>query len=84
MQVKILFFAHFRETLDCDEITIDLSDHSPTVDDVINELTLKGDNWADILGQEQLLIAVNHAVSTRAQILSDGDEVAFFPPVTGG
>ena len=56
-----------------------------TVNDLINELSQRGENWAQALRDNQnLQIAVNHDVAQRDTALKQGDEVAFFPPVTGG
>ena len=44
----------------------------------------KGQNWGDLLSAEKSLSAVNHTMVDPTQLLENGDEVAFFPPVTGG
>ena len=43
-----------------------------------------GAQWRTVLEQENMIRAVNQAVVTGNCALRDGDEVAFFPPVTGG
>ena len=48
-------------------------------------LRRRGGAWEDVLGQDQpVLTAVNNEMATAATPVRDGDEVAFFPPVTGG
>ena len=44
----------------------------------------KGPNWKALLSAESVLSAVNHTMVDSQQLLENGDEVAFFPPVTGG
>jgi molybdopterin synthase sulfur carrier subunit len=80
--IKVLFFAQIRELVDCDELEV----NSPfdTVDALLAELVTKGDKWALALDSDKLLVAVNQEICSLDSALSDGDEVAFFPPVTGG
>ncbi|MDA3808129.1 MAG: molybdopterin converting factor subunit 1 [Thiomicrorhabdus sp.] len=81
--VNILYFASFREALgQADE---QLPAQYPTVDALISELALRGDQWKQaLLDNANLQIAVNHDVASRETAIKSGDEVAFFPPVTGG
>ena len=44
----------------------------------------RGDKWALALESGKLLVAVNQTLVPLETALNDGDEVAFFPPVTGG
>ncbi|GAB7211949.1 molybdopterin synthase sulfur carrier subunit [Dickeya oryzae] len=44
----------------------------------------RGDRWALALEDGKLLAAVNQSLVAMTHPLTDGDEVAFFPPVTGG
>jgi len=81
--INILYFASFRDALGKAEEQLKL-EHS-TVHDLIEDLANRGENWAMALRDNQnLQIAVNHDVAQRDTVLSSGDEVAFFPPVTGG
>ncbi len=54
-----------------------------TVESLMTHLTQQDNAWAEALS-ENVLIAVNQAICSPEQGLSDNDEVAFFPPVTGG
>jgi molybdopterin synthase sulfur carrier subunit len=48
-------------------------------------LVAKGQPWSMALASDQVLrIAVNHQIVDASQVVAAGDEVAFFPPVTGG
>ena len=44
----------------------------------------RGATWSATLYQDNLLVSVNQAMVKMDHELADGDEVAFFPPVTGG
>lgn len=81
--INILYFASFRDMLGkADE---QLKVEATTVSDLIDELSQRGENWAQALrDNKNLQIAVNHDVAQRDTAIKAGDEVAFFPPVTGG
>lgn len=81
--INVLYFASFREMLGkADE---QLKIEAATVNDLIDELSQRGENWEQALRDNQnLQIAVNHDVAQRDTQIKAGDEVAFFPPVTGG
>ncbi len=82
--IRILYFASLREQLGCDEEQIQL----PSDASVTNILTLlkeRGDPWTSALAEpRRILVAVNQEMAKAETKLADGDEVAFFPPVTGG
>jgi molybdopterin synthase sulfur carrier subunit len=81
--IKVVFFAALREQLDCSEVNIS-SKHIETVADVKQQLSDKNTSWQDILHNGSLLSAVNHDMVDSSYPVRSGDEVAFFPPVTGG
>jgi len=82
--MKILFFASLREQLQTGE------EHWPdlknclTVADVKNKLMSRGELWSKALSNTQLIISVNQEVSNLNTAIALEDELAFFPPVTGG
>ena len=81
--VNILYFASFREMLG--QANEQLPANHATVSDLLSELALRGDNWKIALADNaNLQIAVNHDVASRETLIKAGDEIAFFPPVTGG
>ena len=81
--VNILYFASFREMLG--QANEQLPVQHSTVGALISDLALRGDNWKQaLLENANLQIAVNHDVASRETVIKSGDEVAFFPPVTGG
>ncbi|MFC3852443.1 molybdopterin converting factor subunit 1 [Salinispirillum marinum] len=79
--VRILFFARLRETLPQAELEWPWA--SPgSVGDLKAQLRAQGDAWAALDGN--ILCAVNQTMVKLDAIVQPGDEVAFFPPVTGG
>ena len=81
--VNILYFASFREVLG--QAQEQISGPFNTVDALIHVLAERGENWKmALLENQNLQIAVNHDVASRHTEIKPGDEVAFFPPVTGG
>lgn len=82
--LKVLFFAQTRELLDCDALELEFSEELSSLETVRDLLAAKGDRWDLALQRDKLLVAVNQEMTPWDTLLSDGDEVAFFPPVTGG
>lgn len=81
--MNILFFASLKERLGCSELKFDITEPR-MVEDIRQQLMAKGEPWASALATPNLLIAVNQEVSSAKTLVKDGDELAFFPPVTGG
>jgi molybdopterin synthase sulfur carrier subunit len=81
--IKIVFFAALREQLDCAELSI-AADDVKTVDDIKQLLSAKNEQWQKPFTNTSLLSAVNHDMVDGTHLVKSGDEVAFFPPVTGG
>lgn len=82
--IKVLFFASLREELECAQLDRPFEPGlqlSALVDQLIQE---RGDRWRIALEQDNLIRSVNQQVVTDDVALQDGDEVALFPPVTGG
>ncbi|MDC1529214.1 molybdopterin converting factor subunit 1 [Gammaproteobacteria bacterium] len=83
--IAVHFFASIREALGVEHKKLDLPAHVETVEQLVTFLAQQhGDNWSDILGKGSVMVAVNHEIAERSARLQAGDEVAFFPPVTGG
>ena len=80
--LKIVFFAQLREQLATSELQLDVVPSN--VGALRDLLAEKGQKWRDFLMAEHCLAAVNQVIADNAQPLQPHDEVAFFPPVTGG
>ena len=80
--IKVLFFAQVRELVGTDSLT--LEPQSATVEALRQQLAARGDRGALAWEEGKLLAAVNQTLVEGTHPVNDGDEVAFFPPVTGG
>jgi molybdopterin synthase sulfur carrier subunit len=84
MLVEIWYFARIKEAVDCEHEKLELPDGSPTVRDLVDRLSQRGENWHKALSDDNLLVAVNQSVASMQTTIAEGDEIAFFPPVSGG
>ncbi len=81
--IQVLFFAQLREQLGIAELRV-------AAESVVSVATLKhylvtsNPQWEQYLSNSKLLVAVNHEYTKVDVAIKSGDEVAFFPPVTGG
>jgi molybdopterin synthase sulfur carrier subunit len=83
--MRLLYFAWLRTRIGRAEETIELPEFVKTTGDLINWLRTRGDNYRLALADPAAVkIAVNRAYSGLDRRLVSGDEVALFPPVTGG
>lgn len=80
--INVIFFAQVRELVGTDSLAVDAD--FATVDALRRQLAARSDRWALALEDGKLLAAVNQTLVSLDHPLNDGDEVAFFPPVTGG
>ena len=84
MQVHVRYFASLREVLGPDE-TVEVDDRTATVAALRDTLLALGGRHAEVLARERpVRAALNRMLVPESAALSDGDEVGFFPPVTGG
>jgi molybdopterin synthase sulfur carrier subunit len=83
--IDVHFFASLREKLGQDALRLPWSEELGSVRALVALLVREhGASWQQTLQDEQVMVAVNQEVATLGAALKDGDEVAFFPPVTGG
>ena len=84
MRVKILFFAGLREALGVASESLVLPAEVSSVAGLREHLAARGESWSALTTTKNLRVAVNQQMAGFNAPLQDGDEVAFFPPVTGG
>ena len=77
MSITVKFFSSLRETLDMSSQTL-----KPQGVRTVTDAWMKATNGADM--PDNVLVAINMDYVERTHEVHDGDEVAFFPPVTGG
>lgn len=82
--ITIRYFARLREGLGLSDERLELPAGIDTAGALREWLCQRGNRWRDHLDSPSLLIAVNQDLTGPDREISDGDEVAFFPPVTGG
>ena len=84
MILKVLYFASIRERLGVAEEEVEMAENSKCLD-LIDHLGDRGEAWKDLLVDAgNVRMAINKEFADDGDALSDGDEVAIFPPVTGG
>ena len=81
MEVRALFFASHRELLGTEQIPVTLPEGS-VVSDLVEALRSRGGPFGGL--PPDAAIAVNRSYARSDRPLTDGDEVAFIPPVAGG
>jgi len=81
--IQVLFFASLRERLNTERIELP-ADNLDTVDAVLAALLTHSEQFNQVLSQPKPLMAVNQEIALPSTAVKDGDEVAFYPPVTGG
>ena len=83
--IDILFFASLREQLGVDRQRLNPDDQPATIGDLKQLLVRRGGVWSEVFSQQQVLLcSVNQQMADDATKIQSGDEVAFFPPVSGG
>ena len=81
--ITLKLFARYRELLDTDHELIPWDSDLLSVGDLRDRLVSRGGAWA-VLGEPRVMCARNQEMCALSTTLADGDEIAFFPPVTGG
>ena len=84
MQIQIKYFASIRETLGHSAETLALTADQATIASALAALKTLSPAHAEALSHPRLTAALNQTVAPLDSPLKHGDELAFFPPVTGG
>lgn len=82
--IKVLYFAGLREALGSPGEEIFLAAGTSDIAGLRAQLAARGEPWAALARTKNLRSAVNQTMVDDAATVKDGDEIAFFPPVTGG
>lgn len=83
--VTVLYFASIKEKLGLAKESVELPPGVRHVGALAASLRGRGEVWVEALkGGPGLKVAVNQSMTTLDALIKDGDEIAFFPPVTGG
>ncbi|MEY5028354.1 MAG: molybdopterin converting factor subunit 1 [Pseudomonadota bacterium] len=82
IRIRVFFFASLRESLGA---LLELQTEAVTIGALRQALMTQSEAHAQALGNHRpVRAAVNQVMAADDHALHDGDEVAFFPPVTGG
>ena len=85
MQIQLKFFASLREAVGTSAENLTLTSDIKTVGQVRDLLQQRGGVWAEALSEGRAVrMACNQIMAEENTLLSEGCELAFFPPVTGG
>ena len=85
MSIKILYFASLREALGRAEEELEVLPAGVATLGALREwLCARGGDWVALRAGQAVRAAVNQSLAQAHHPLAEGDEIAFFPPVTGG
>jgi molybdopterin synthase sulfur carrier subunit len=83
--IRVLFFASIRERLKCNTLALEFEPSLRCISELVDRLDQRElPGCAALLLADGALVAVNRTVVDAGHAIVDGDEVAFYPPVTGG
>lgn len=83
--MKLLYFAWLRQKIGMGEETVSPPASAATPAELVGWLRTRGDGYATAFADVSAIkVAINQEFASFDDPISDGDEIAFFPPVTGG
>ncbi len=83
--IKVLYFASLRDRIGTTSEDLELPPNAATISDILQILRSRKGAWADTFDNDSLILtAVNQEMAGPDEVVRNGDEIAFFPPVTGG
>ena len=80
--INVLFFASLKETTGQDSLSVMLSDVK--LSKLVEQIISDHPTWFEALTAPNIVVSVNKEIVLDDILISQGDEVAFLPPVTGG
>lgn len=81
--IQVHYFARYREVLGVSAEAVEWQDGLTSLEALRQRLLERGAAW-QVLAERGLMCARNQELCSLQEPLCDGDEVAFFPTVTGG
>lgn len=81
--VDLLFFGQLKERLKCSKLSVAIT-QPLTITELKLQLVSEHPSWQPWLADRQLLAALNQTMASADEVVKAGDELALFPPVTGG
>jgi molybdopterin synthase sulfur carrier subunit len=84
VRIEVKYFALLREAAGKGSETVELSQEAPCLGDLLDTLERRGERLGEVLRARPVLCAVNMEYAGRDAVLREDDEVAIFPPVSGG
>lgn len=82
--IHLHYFARYRDLLGVETESLPWEPSLASLGDLRERLLERGGTWCATLGDGNLMCARNQELCNLDEPLEDGDEIAFFPPVTGG
>jgi molybdopterin synthase sulfur carrier subunit len=83
--IRVLYFASLRDRLNSSGEELALPEDIKDIAALKTLLARRGDSWTEIFADDELVLAaVNQEMAQPETAIQDGDEIGFFPPVTGG
>ena len=86
MNLKLLFFASLREQFEFSQKEISLKNQVRTAEEFLLDMSKQsGGEWVDLFENKNMYkLAINQKLSSWKDPIHEGDELAIFPPITGG
>ncbi len=84
IMITIHYFASIREQLHKDSESLEWRDEFFDIASIKNYLSQHNESWKNLYQNTTILSAINQTMAGDNSPIEDGDEIAFFPPVTGG
>ena len=82
--IQLRYFASLRESLGIGDEQVELPDGIHDLPGLTRWLQARDNTWASALADNRLHVAINQEIVKADASVTDGDEIAWFPPVTGG
>lgn len=82
--ITVRYFASLRDLFSIDQETIPWQNDLIDIDSLKQHIAKRGGDWQQLVDNKTILSALNQDMANNKSRIKEGDEVAFFPPVTGG